>query len=329
MPSVYGPVASWRLGHSLGIDLLLPPKTCTFDCVYCQLGRTINKVSGPEDLNEKVEVDTVVKDLKKMLKEVPLGSIDFVTFSGYGEPTLNLMMGKIIEKIRGLTGDVPIAVLTNASLVSRKDVRMNLKKADLVVAKLDAPNQELFEAINRPAKNLTLYSIIEGLKCLRQEANNRLTLQIMLFRSLRNVDNINEKTIEELARLALTIKPDEVQINTPTRPPSEGYVLPLRDRRLNEISRKFKEILAGVDVVTRISPRPPQAVEKRRVREEEILELLKRRPCRLGDLVKSLGGDEGSMRLLIDELIASNRITSVHFGEDVYYKVIVISDRNF
>ena len=320
MPFVYGPVPSWRLGRSLGIDVLLPPKTCTFDCVYCQLGRTVKMVSAPEDLKDRAEVDVVLQSLRVALEDIPLRSIDYVTFSGFGEPTLNLMLGRMIDGVRKLIKDIPIAVLTNASLVSRKDVRMNLSRADLVVAKLDAPNQEVFEAVNRPAKDLTLSSIVKGLRLLRQEMNGLLALQIMLFHSSCGLDNLGESSIEGLARLSSTIKPDEVQINTPTRPPSEKFVLPLRAGELKRVSQRFREVFPGVHVVVRSSPRRSRPVKERKVNEEEILELLKRRPCRLIDLAKAFGTDESTVASLIDRLIASHKIIAVGLRYGIYYK---------
>jgi len=321
MPSIYGPVPSWRLGRSLGIDVLFPPKTCTFDCVYCQLGPTVKKISGPEELEGYVKVETVLQDLRAALETIPLRSLDYITFSGSGEPTLNPMLGKMIDAMKSLTNGVPIAVLTNASLVSRKDVRMNLCKADLVVAKLDAPKQELFEAVNRPAKNITLSSIVKGLKLLREEMNGRLALQIMLFHSSQGLGN--EGSSEALAQLSSTIKPDEVQLNTPTRPPSEKFVLPLRAEELEQASQKFREMLPSADVVIRSSPRQSAPAEKRRIDEEGILEMLKRRPCRLIDVVEAFGTNESKVRPLIEKLVTSRRIIAVQLGDDIYYEATI------
>jgi len=318
MSSVYGPVPSWRLGRSLGIDVLLSPKTCTFDCVYCQLGPTVKKVSGPEDLEGYVKVETVLQDLRAALETIPLRSLDYITFSGSGEPTLNPMLGKMIDALKSLTKGVPIAVLTNASLVSRKDVRINLCKADLVVAKLDAPNQELFEAVNRPAKNITLSSIIEGLKLLREEMDGRLALQIMLFHSSQGASN--EGSIEALAQVASMIKPDEVQLNTPTRPPSEKFVLPLGAEELERIAQKFREMLPTTHTVVRSSPRQSAPVEKCRVDEEEILEVLKRRPCRLIDVAKAFGVDESKVKPFIEKLVTSRKVVALQLGYDIYYE---------
>ncbi len=323
MPSVYGPVPSWRLGRSLGIDVLLPPKTCTFDCVYCQLGPTIKKVSGPEELEGCVEVKTVLQDLRAALETIPLRSLDYITFSGSGEPSLNPMLGRMIDEMRSLTNGVPISVLTNASLVSRKDVRVNLCKADLVVAKLDAPNQQLFEAVNRPAKTITLSSIIEGLKLLREEMNGRLALQIMLFHSFQGPSK--EDSIEALAQAASMIKPDEVQLNTPTRPPSEKFVLPLGAEELERISQKFREMLPTAHILIRSSPKQSAPAEKRRIDEEEILEVLKRRPCRLIDVAKAFGADESHVRPIIEKLVTSRKVIAIQVSDDIYYKALEIT----
>ncbi|MGQ9718513.1 MAG: radical SAM protein [Nitrososphaerales archaeon] len=319
MPSVYGPVPSWRLGRSLGIDPLYPPKTCTFDCVYCQLGRTINKISEPERLENLVKVDTVLQDLKA-LESTHLESLDYITFSGSGEPTLNLSIGIMIDGIRNLAEGIPIAVLTNSSLIGRKDVRNNLSKADLVVAKLDAPNQKIFEAINRPTKDIKLSSIVKGLKLLRGEASNRLALQIMFFKTDHGHDNTNEESVKGLVRLTSKIMPDEVQINTPTRPPSEKYVHPLGARELTQISKKFKETFPRVQVAVRIGPRQTRSVEKRKIRKEEVLELVKRRPCSINDISNVLCADEDSVIRLVMRLVTSNKIISTHFDGNTYYK---------
>ncbi|MEM3733896.1 MAG: radical SAM protein [Nitrososphaerales archaeon] len=320
MRFIYGPVSSWRLGRSLGIDVLLPPKTCTFDCVYCQLGSTVKKVSAPEDLEGYVEVDAVLEDLRAALVNIPKRSLDYVTFSGSGEPTLNIMLGRMIEAMGKLNEGIPIAVLTNSSLVSREDVRMNLSKADLVVAKLDAPYQELFEVINRPAKNLTLSSIVEGLKLLRAQMNGRLALQIMLFHSSKVSSNTDENSIEALARLSSAIKPDEVQINTPTRPPSEKFVKPLEEEELERIAQRFKEALPSVHVVARSSPRLPRSTIERKFSAGDVLELLKRRPCRLIDVAEAFGTDENGVSPFIDRLTASHKIIAVRQSDGIYYK---------
>jgi wyosine [tRNA(Phe)-imidazoG37] synthetase (radical SAM superfamily) len=238
VPTIYGPVPSWRLGRSLGIDPLLPPKTCTFDCIYCQLGTTVNKISGPESLKARVEVSKVLEDLERALRNIALESIDYVTFSGTGEPKLNLELGKMIVQVKKIVGKIPVAVLTNASLVNFRNVRKNLAKADLIVAKLDAPNYRLFETINRPAKGLALDTIVEGLKALRREVHGKLALQIMFIESIDGTKyNTQPSDVEAIIKLAGAISPDEVEVNTPTRPPSEPYVRNAPSERLRDSCR--------------------------------------------------------------------------------------------
>ena len=323
MTTVYGPVPSWRLGRSLGIDLTLPPKTCTFDCIYCQLGGTINKVSKPEEFEAKVSTSDVERDLKKALCAIDVNSLDYITFSGTGEPTLNLELGKIIRSVKEIAKGIPVAVLTNASLVSREDVRANLAEADFIVAKLDAPHKALLKAINRPAGGLTLESTIDGLKRLRSQKKGKLALQLMFLKTTQGSEsNAEPQNIDLLVELVRKIGPDEVQINTPIRPPSEKYALPLSEREIDEIAAKFREALKDVKVLAWTAPKVI-AKAKREVKDVkgEIVAILERRPCRFQDLVKVLGVDEETINLCIEQLRASKIIAAARHHGEVFYQL--------
>ena len=222
--TVYGPVSSWRLGRSLGIDpICAERKICTFDCVYCSLGRNARKT-----VNRGIFVPArvVERDLKEALKKI---EADVVTFSGTGEPTLAENLGELIEIAREVS-DLPVAVLTNSSLLFRKDVERDLAKADIVKGKLDASNDELFKSINCPHEKISLSKVIKGLENFRKEFAGRFALEIMFVPE-------NKQFSEEIAKIVRTIKPDEIQINTPLRP---SPVRPLTPAELGEVQRSFK-----------------------------------------------------------------------------------------
>jgi wyosine [tRNA(Phe)-imidazoG37] synthetase (radical SAM superfamily) len=250
MSIVYGPVPSWRLGRSLGIDLLPGRgKTCCFDCVYCQLGVTKN---ATVERAEFVKLDDLARELAAV-KGVPA---DHVTFSGTGEPTLAANLGRAIDVVRQELG-LPVAVLTNSALISREDVREELAKADVVVAKLDAPDEQFFRLINRPAVDLTLKEVVEGIRRFRSQWSGRLALQTMFLTA-------NKGVAEEMAALAAGLSPDEVQINTPLRPCA---VAPLSAEEIAVIGESF----AGLNVraayeATRPEVEPIDAGETRRRR---------------------------------------------------------------
>lgn len=323
MTTVYGPVPSWRLGRSLGIDLTLPSKTCTFDCIYCQLGGTINKISGPEDFATKVSARDVEGDLRKALENISVNTLDYITFSGTGEPTLNLELGEMIKRVKEVTKEVPIAVLTNASLVGREDVRTNLAEADLIVAKLDAPHEALFRTINRPARGLTLEGIIDGLKLLRSQKKGKLALQLMFLRTVQGLEsNADPKNVDLLIKLAREIEPDEIQINTPTRPPSEKYVLLLSGSEIDEIAAKFRAALKNIEVFAWATPKIiPQAKREVKDIKGEVVAILERRPCRFRDLIKVLGVDEETINLCIEQLQASKTIAAARYRGEVFYRL--------
>jgi len=231
MAIVYGPVASWRLGRSLGIDLLnTRSKVCSFNCVYCQLGETTQFIVEPrefiglEQLTSEIELVSPIK-------------ADYATFSGMGEPTLASNLGEAIELARS-TLDLPVAVLTNSSLMFREDVRQQLAHADTVVAKLDVPSEELFAMVNRPAPGLHFYQIRDGIRRFRDEYRGKLALQVMFIEA-------NKDYASEIAELARQISPDEVQINTPLRPCA---VRPLPPKNIAKVQREFTNFESVVTV---------------------------------------------------------------------------------
>jgi wyosine [tRNA(Phe)-imidazoG37] synthetase (radical SAM superfamily) len=234
---IYGPVSSWRLGRSLGIDIISARgKTCSFDCAYCEWGATVHP------LTERKEFVTLAELLKEL--ETAKGvAADCATFAGGGEPTLAGNLGQAIEIVKS-TLKLPVAVITNSSLMPRQDVRRELVRADLVIAKIDAPNEEIFHAVNRPFKGYTLPDIIQGIKRFRKEYKGRLSLQMMFVEA-------NKGCAQEMAGIARGLSPDEVQINTPLRPCA---VMPLSPQEIAAIRGKFSGFKKVVTVYEVVNP---------------------------------------------------------------------------
>jgi len=252
MSIVYGPVPSWRLGRSLGVDLTPGDiKTCSFDCIYCQLGRMARPLA---ERAQFVSLEALAAELEAVRG---VGA-DYVTFSGIGEPTLAANLGEAIRLARKALG-LPVAVLTNSSLMTRKDVREDLACADVVVAKLDAPNQQLFERINRPVVDLILQNIVQAIGLFKAEHKSKLALDMMFVRA-------NKGLAAEMAALARRLAPDEVQINTPLRPCA---VAPLTPDELAAIRTEF----TGLRVLTVYEATPPA------VTPLDASETLRRRPA--------------------------------------------------
>ena len=247
---IYGPVPSWRLGSSLGIDPISQTgKVCTFDCVYCQLGKTEHFT------NERKTFIPVTKIIEE-LDLLPPVQIDYITFSGRGEPTLAGNLGRMIKAIKKIRKE-KIAILTNSSLLNRKDVQEDLLPADFVVAKLDADSQKVFDIVNKPIDAIKFDSIVEGIKDFRGIYKGKMALQIMFI-------DENKKYARNIAQLAKDINPDEVQINTPLRPCS---VKPLSKTELMEIENYFD----GLKVVSVYN------AEKKKVKPISNEDTLKRR----------------------------------------------------
>ena len=325
MLTVYGPVPSWRLGRSLGIDIVLPPKKCTFNCIYCQLGKTRVHVSAPEMLTETlVDANKVVNDLDSVLKRLDLSTIDMVTFSGTGEPTLNLMLGDIARKVKEKVDGLPMAILTNSSLFHREDVRKNLTLFDVIVAKLDAGDNQTFRAINRPADNrLSIETIIDSIKKLRKEATGIVALEVMLLHTeSKHISNIESEPLQSLLNAIVEINPDQVQLEVPYRPPSESYVKPPPQRKIKFIANKLSKALGeGKLLVYGLRDKRGRSVTwlSHGNLEEELIELLKRRPCRVNDVSASLGITSLMARRLLKKLGETRLVVTETSKGEKYY----------
>lgn len=219
---LYGPVNSWRLGISLGIDpLSQKSKVCNFDCLYCQLGKT---TVLDDERKEFVKTEDLINEIKA-LPDMP---IDYFTFSGKGEPTLAKNLGEMITAIRAVRKE-KIAVITNSSLMHRTDVQRELALADFVLAKLDSCSQETFETVHRTMQRIKFQLIIDGIAAFKSSFKGKLALQIMFIEG-------NRHYAPQIAELARAIGPDEVEINTPLRPSPEW---PLSREELEEIRAHF------------------------------------------------------------------------------------------
>jgi len=250
MKSIYGPVPSWRLGRSLGVDPICSnKKICSFDCVYCQLGKTIEKTM---ERKEYVDTGKVIKELDETEKN----NVDVITFSGTGEPTLNSGIGKMIAHAKKF--GFPVAVLTNSSFLGVPSVRDDLKEADILCAKLDAHNEEIFQKINNPVKGLSFKNVLNGIKEFKKEFKGKLALQMMFIEY--NIDYA-----KEMAELAAELKPDEVQLDTPLR---KSAVRPLNEKEMEKIGKRF----SGMNYISVYEKKKPK------VKPMDAEETFKRRP---------------------------------------------------
>jgi len=228
MSVVYGPVPSWRLGRSLGVDpLSTSGKTCSFDCVYCQLGRTRNPLTARRVF---VKAGDLLAELRAVKRRAV--AFDYITFSGVGEPTLAENLGELAALVREVFPHHPLAILTNASLMPDEDVRRALSRFDVVVAKVDAPNETLFRSINRPFVRYGLEDILEGIRHFKGSFAGKLALQMMFIEE-------NMPLARDMAALARALAPDEVQLNTPLRP---SPVRPLNPREMAEVEAFFRDL---------------------------------------------------------------------------------------
>lgn len=301
---VYGPVPSRRLGYSLGVDIL-SPKTCTLDCIYCQLGPTPARTIQRQGF---VPQDIVLGQIQDAIRANK--HIDYITFSGSGEPTLNSEIGEMIHKIKTMTR-IPVAVLTNATLLSQERVRRDLLEADLVVPSLDAVTQTLFIKVNRPHASLKISNIIQGLKDFRKEFSGQIWLEIMLVRGV----NDSLQHIQKLKKVVAEVKPDKIQLNTVIRPPADDAAQPLTFDDLSKIKAVLGErceIIA--DFAKKEQPPHESSLES------AILTTVRRRPVTLSDMAVFLGRHPDEILKILNRLLHEDRIRCVRHEGKIYYE---------
>ncbi len=269
---VYGPVPSRRLGRSLGVNPI-PFKTCNYSCVYCQLGRTLHLTNRRQDFFRKEEIlDEILYAV-----EVNRGKIDYVTFVGEGEPTLNKNLGWLVRRARE-TG-IPVAVITNGALLYREDVRYDLMGADVVLPSLDTAIERTFRVLNRPHRELHIDRIIEGMMEFRRSFEGKLWFEVMLVKGV----NDSEEELESLKRVFDRINPDRIYINIPIRPPAEPWVRPPDE----EAIVRAKAILGDV-IPINFYETGDFSIQGFDDPVEAVVAICRRHPMRLEEIVETL-----------------------------------------
>ena len=302
MSYVFGPVPSRRLGRSLGVDLI-SPKTCSFDCLYCQVGRTTRKTVDTGCFVPLAEIAAEIKD--KLLRSAP----DTVTLAGSGEPTLYSHIDGVIDCIKGLT-DIRVALLTNGSLFWREEIRRRVLHADLILPTLSTAFETTFQWIHRPHPALVLSRIVEGLKALRREYDGLFFLEVVLLAGI----NDNERELEGLKRLLAVIAPDKIQLNTVVRPPADRRAVSLDKKRLEEIKVFFGK---GTEIVAETAAGEGKAGKDSAARE--FLDMVERRPLTAMDASKALGLSMGEVDDLLHALLIKGRIRRLEQSGKTYY----------
>ena len=303
---IFGPVLSRRLGRSLGVDIM-PFKTCTYDCVYCEQGRTTNLTASRKNY---VSVDNVHAELKEYLASHT--TPDYITLSGAGEPTLHSGLGDIVQGIKSLTS-VPVAAITNSSLLWDPAVRNGLCDADVVLPSLDAGNAHLFERIDRPVPGISFEQMVTGLIAFRESFRNAIWLEVMLMYGVTS----GESEVGEIAEWVRCIRPDRVQLNTVVRPPSESFALPISRDRLEQLASLFDpraEVIADYAGPSHETENSPDTTR--------VLELLERRPCSLSEIAGTLGIRSIEAMKLVQYLLIQNKIAETCHGNETYFTTV-------
>lgn len=301
---VFGPVPSRRLGSSLGIDLL-PRKTCTYDCIYCQVGKTTHHAVHRREF---VPGSKIIAEIKRKLEEGL--EIDYITFSGSGEPTLHSGLGQIISRVKKMT-DIPVAVITNGALLWMKEVQEGLAAADVVLPTLSTATPALFQKIHRPSPGLSLDTIFRGMIEFRKNFKGKIWLEVFVVKGL----NDSEEEMRKLRPMVRKIRPDKIQLNTSVRLPSKKYSASIPSsklQRLASILGKKAELIADYSRKRPAKTRIPS--------QNEILGFLKRRPATAEEIANGLNVSRESAKEVLRKMRARYIISSRLWEErEVFY----------
>ena len=304
---LFGPVPSRRLGMSLGIDLV-PHKICSLNCIYCECGATTKLTT---ERSEYVPYNEVIQELGRFLGNKP--ALDYITFSGSGEPTLNSRIGDILKFIKQNYTNIPVAVLTNGTLLMNKQVRSEILDADLVLPSLDVASDLSFRKINRPLYSLNIEDYIDGLIEFRKEYKGKIWLEVLIIPGYNN----SKQDLKLLKEAFNKIKPNSIQLNTLDRPGIIPGIIAAGKEELEQIADFW-----GLDNIEIIAAAPSRKEVKsfRDDVESAILETIFRRPCTVDDLVKIVGLHMNEINKYLDVLEADNKIKSVRQERGVFYQ---------
>ncbi len=302
---IFGPVPSRRLGISLGIDVI-PFKTCSLNCLYCECGPTNHLSIERQSFFPRQEL---LDELSSQLPQIP--HLDYITFSGSGEPTLNADIGWLIDQIKKIS-PVPIAVLTNGTLLFQRKVRLDLRQADVILPSLDAASPNAFTRINQPHPGLQLGRIIDGLVALRHDFPGPIWLEVFIVKGV----NDSEKEIAALQKAITRIHPDKIQLNTLDRPPAYSGVLSADFADLEKIRKLWTGL--PVEIIKRTVRREEILAFSRNL-ENSLLNTVRRRPLTLADLVALTGKDENELRQYLDVLEKEKKIKAVIVDQKIFF----------
>lgn len=305
---VFGPVLSKRLGNSLGIDVI-PHKTCSYNCIYCQLGSEENTIT---DLTNYYSVDEIIYELKEALLNNK--NIDYITFTGSGEPTLYKDLKKLIYEIKQIT-DIPVCIITNGSLLYKQEMRSNLLLADLIIPSLDAGNEETFKLIDNPNKEIDFDKMVEGLIEFKKVFKGEYWLEIFLLKDI----NDNEDELDDIIKIVKKIKPDRIQLITATRRVANEKAKALSDEELKKIKKYFNSKCDIEIDIPNISEN--HKGNTRILTEDDIVNFLIRQPDTAYIIAKSFNENERKVKELLDLLIKKNKVREEIVNGVVSYAV--------
>lgn len=294
---LFGPVPSRRLGRSLGLDIV-PMKTCTQNCLYCQLGK-----DAPLTLERKpyIPTDTLIDEVRRWLADG--GQADCITLGGSGEPTLHSELGLMLDRIKTLTS-IPTAIITNGTLMSLSEVRRDCAKADVVLPSLDAGDAAMFARLNNPHPGLDYETFVEGLCQFRREYTGQIWLEVFFCLDI----NTDENSIRALARQLDRIRPDKIQLNTAVRPTTHAQAKPVPLHLLERIAKQLHPDAEVIADFGRPAAAPEGLIIPADKMPDAILAVIRRHPCGLDDLCAALSVSADAVRPALEALLAKGRI---------------------
>ena len=306
MKCLFGPVPSRRLGISLGVDLV-PHKVCTLNCVYCEVGPTTMLTTQRK---EYVPIAEVISELAAYLSQKP--DLDYITFSGQGEPTLNSGLGRVVSYLKDHHPAYKVALLTNGTLFWDAELRAEVSGMDLILPGLDAVSDAMFRKISRPCASLDNNLIMEGLIQLRKEFEGKIHLEVFLVPGQNDTD----LELNLLKEALFKINPDLVQLNSLDRPGAESWVEPMSSKRLEHVAALFKPLKVEI-IAKAISRKNIQSFQKDI--SQQILDTIKRRPCTDQDLCDILGLHKNELNKYLSQLLDEDMVETKHMERGLFF----------